>query len=45
MPNNREFVDTVASLLSENPPGEILFTNLDFKNAYIQLSVDEFTGK
>ena len=33
MPNNHEFVDTVASLRSGKSNGEVWFTNLDFKKA------------
>ena len=43
--NNIELVYHVASHLSKRSDGEVRFTNLDFKNAYSQLSLDEITSK
>ena len=44
MPNIHELVDNVAAQISENSAGEVSFTNLDLKNAYSQLSLDNFTS-
>ena len=44
MPNIQELGDNVAAQTSNNSAGEIWFTNLDLKNAYSQLSLDNFTS-
>ena len=44
MPNNHELVNNTASQLSNDSAGEVWFTNLDLKNAYSQLSLDNFTS-
>ena len=44
MPNTHELVDNVASQNSNDSAGEVWFTNLDLKNAYSQLSLDNFTS-
>ena len=44
MPNIHELVDNVAAQISNNSTGEVWFTNLDLKNAYSQLSLDNFTS-
>ena len=44
MPNFHELVNNVASQISNNSAGEVWFTNLDLKNAYSQLSLDNFTS-
>ena len=44
MPNIHELVDNVAAQISNNSAGEVWFTNLDLKNAYSQLSLDNFTS-
>ena len=43
-PNIHELVDKVASQISNDSIGESWFTNLDLKNAYSQLSLDNFTS-
>ena len=43
MPNIHELVDDVASQISNDSAGEVWYTNLDLKNAYSQLSLDNFT--
>ena len=43
-PNKHELVDKVASQISNDSIGEVWFTNLDLKNAYSQLSLDNFTN-
>ena len=44
MPNIHELVDDLASQISNDSAGEVWFTNLDLKNAYSQLSLDNFTS-
>ena len=44
MPNIHELVNNVAAQISNNSAGEVWFTNLDLKNAYSQLSLDNFTS-
>ena len=44
MPNIHELVDNVAAQISNNSAGEVWFTNLDLKNAYSQLSLDNFAS-
>ena len=44
MPNIHELVDNVASQISNDSVGEVWFTNLDLRNAYSQLSTDNFTS-
>ena len=44
MPNIHELVDNVAAQISNNSTGEVWLTNLDLKNAYSQLSLDNFTS-
>ena len=44
MPNIHEFVDNVVSQISNDSVGENCFSNLDSKNAYNQLSLDNFTS-
>ena len=44
IPNIHELVDNVAAQISNNSAGEVWFTNLDLKNAYSQLSLDNFTS-
>ena len=44
MPNIHELVDNVAAQISNNSAGEVWFTNLDLKNAYSQLSLDNYTS-
>ena len=44
MPNIHELVDNLASQISNNSAGEVWLTNLIFKNAYSQLSLDNFTS-
>ena len=44
MPNIHELVDNVAAQISNNSAGEVWFTNRDLKNAYGQLSLDNFTS-
>ena len=44
MPNIHKLVDNVASQISSDSNREVLFTNLDLKNAYSQLSLDTLTS-
>ena len=44
MPNIHELVDNAAAQISNDSAGEVWFTNLDLKNAYSQLSLDNFTN-
>ena len=44
MTNIHELVDNVAAQISDNSAGEVWFTNLDLKNAYSQLALDNFTS-
>ena len=44
MPNVHGLSDNVAAQISNNSAGEVWFTNLDLKNAYSQLSLDNFTN-
>ena len=44
MPNIHELVDNVAAQISDNSAGEVWSTNLDLKNAYSQLALDNFTS-
>ena len=44
MPNIHELVDNVTAQISNNSAGEVWLTNLDLKNAYSQLSLDNFTS-
>ena len=44
MPNIHELVGNVASQISNDSVGEMWFASLDLKNAYSQLSLDNFTS-
>ena len=44
MTNIHELVDNAAAQFYNNSAGEVWFTNLDLKNAYSQLSLDNFTS-
>ena len=44
MPNIHEVVDNVASQTSNVSVGEVWFINLELKNAYGQLSLDNSTS-
>ena len=42
MPNIHEFLNNVAAQISNDAVGEVWFTNLDLKNAYNQLALNNF---
>ena len=44
MPNIHELLYNVAAQIADDSVGEVWFTNLDLKNAYIQLALDKFTS-